>query len=109
MQCCVMRRGLWRTHQITGQDLLPVVAVVVAVVDEVQVCVGKVQQAVGVVDGEAVGPVQLGAHDAETQLSVHAGSLDGRVPAPVRPEHEVGTAVRRARSVHLHSAFKDNR
>lgn len=47
------------THQVTGQNLLPVVAVIIAVVNEIQVGVGKVQQVVGIIDGEAVGPVQL--------------------------------------------------
>lgn len=75
------------THQITGQNLLSVVAIIIAIVNEIQVGISKVQQIVWVVYGQTVGPVQLLAYNDSPQFSVHAGLLNAWVPPPVGPEH----------------------
>lgn len=75
------------THQVTGQDLLSVVAIIIAIVNEIQVGIGEVQQIVWVVYGQTVGPVQLLAYNDSPQFSIHAGFLNAGVPAPVGPEH----------------------
>ena len=71
---------------IVGDDLLAARAVVVAEVDEVQLGVGKVDALVGDVEGETVGPLDLGADDRLTVCSVHANSLQTWELAPVGPE-----------------------
>ena len=71
---------------IVGDDLLAARAVVVAEVDEVQLRVGEVDALVGDVEGETVGPVDLGADDRLTVCSVHANSLQTWELTPVGPE-----------------------
>ena len=75
---------------IVGDDLLAARAVVVAEVDEVQLRVGEVDALVGDVEGETVGPVDLGADDRLTVCSVHANSLQTWELAPVGPEQPPG-------------------
>lgn len=58
-----MTTSISSTHQVTGQNLLPVVAIIITVVNEIQVGISEVQQVVGIIDGQAVGPVQLVAYD----------------------------------------------
>lgn len=84
------------THQVTGQNLLPVVAVIITVVYEIQVGISEVQQVVGIVDGQAVGPVQFVAYDDSPQFPVHAGPFDAGIPPPVSPEHQVSAAKQKS-------------
>lgn len=43
--------------------MLPVVAIIITVVNEIQVGISEVQQVVGIIDGQAIWPVQLVAYD----------------------------------------------
>ena len=70
--------------------LLPSTPVIVAEVDEVQLGVCKVDPLGGDVQGQAVGPVDLGADDGLPQRPVHSDPLDPRVLAPVSPEQPAG-------------------
>ena len=79
---------------VVGDDLLPARAVVVAHVDEVQLGVCEVDPLGGDVEGEAVGPVDLGGDDGAAPRAVHADPLDARVLAPVRPEQPTGVVRR---------------
>lgn len=47
------------THQVTGQNLLPIVAIIITVVNKIQVGISEIQQIVWVVYSEAIWPVQL--------------------------------------------------
>lgn len=58
-----MTTSISSTYQVTGQNLLPVVAIIITVVNEIQVGISEVQQVVGIIDGQAIGPVQLVAYD----------------------------------------------
>ena len=80
------------SYQIAGHDLLAAVPLVVAVVDVLEVGVGEVHPPGGVVQRQAVGPVQLGADQDPPHGPVHVRPLDPGVLAPVRPEHHVDAA-----------------
>lgn len=92
-----MQTFISSTHQVTGQNLLPVVAVIITVVNEIQVGISEVQQVVRVIDGQAVGPVHFVAYDDGPQFPVHAGPLNAGIPPPVGPEHQVSAARQKAR------------
>lgn len=70
---------------------MAVTAIVVTVVNILQVGVSKVDSVRGVVQGQAVGPVQLCADNDISHCSIHEGPLNSGVLTPVWPEHEVGT------------------
>lgn len=75
--------GFTHAHHITGHDLEAVVAVVIAVVDVLEVGVSKVDPARGVVQGQTVGPVELGGDNGLSPGAVHVGHLYPRVLTPV--------------------------
>lgn len=58
-----MMTSILTTHQVTGQNLFPVVAVKITVVNEIQVGISEVQQVVWIIDGQTVGPIKLVAYD----------------------------------------------
>lgn len=79
-----------QTYQVTCHDLMAVVAIVVTVVNIFEVGISKIEPACGVVQGQAVGPVELSTDNDSSHGSVHTGTLDPGVLTPVRPEHQVG-------------------
>lgn len=78
------------TYHVTCHDLVAVAAVIVTVVNVFEVGISEVDPACGVVQGQAIGPVELGADDDSSHGSIHVCSLDPWVLAPVGPEHQVG-------------------
>ncbi len=69
---------------------MAVVAIIVTVVNIFQVGVSKVDPARGVVQGQAIRPVELSADNDSSHNAIHVGPLDPRVLTPVWPEHQVG-------------------
>ena len=87
--------GVWVEQVVVlGYHLLPSTPVIVAEVDEIQLGVCKVDPLGGDVQGQAVGPVDLGADDGLPQGPVHPDPLDPRVLAPVSPEQPAGVGRR---------------
>lgn len=76
---------------------MAVFAIVVTVVNVLQVRVGKVNPFRRVIQGQAIGPVQLCADYDTSSGSIHKGPFNSRVLTPVRPEHQV--SARRKHSV----------
>jgi len=62
---------------------MPVIAIIVAVVNIFEVGIGKIDPAGGVVQGQAVWPVELGADDDSSHGSVHVCPLNPGVLTPV--------------------------
>lgn len=75
-------------------------AIVVAEVDEVQFGIREIYPLRRRVQGQAVGPVNLGGDDGHALGAVHADPLDARVLAPVGPEEP----ARVGRRVQTHAA-----
>lgn len=71
------------TYQITCHNLISVVAIIVTIVNISQVCICKVDPACGVVQGQAIGPVELSADNDSSRGSIHAGLLNPGVLSPV--------------------------
>lgn len=69
---------------------MAVIAIIVTVVNIFKVGVSKVDPACAVVQGQAVGPVDLSADNDSSHGAVHVGPLDPGVLTPVWPEHQVG-------------------
>lgn len=76
----------------SGKHLLPSGSVVVAEVDEIELGIGEIDALRGYVEGESVGPVDLGVDDDRSVGSVHAHPLDSGIFAPVRPEQPTSSA-----------------
>lgn len=83
---------LWNqeTHHVTCHNLMAVFAIIVTVVNVLQVGVSKVKHLCGVIQGQAIGPVQLCADYGTSCCSIHKGPFDSGVLTPVWPEHQVG-------------------
>ena len=79
-----------RQLQRPGQHLDARPAVHVAAVDVAVLAVGPVESTGDVVDRQTVRPEHARRHDDSPggRVAVHAGSLDLRHLAPVRPEHQ---------------------
>jgi len=69
---------------------LSVRAVKVPVLDDLDPRVGPVEALGLVVDGQAIGPRQVGRNDDRTVGRIHPRSLDLWVGAPVGPIHQPG-------------------
>lgn len=82
------------TYQITGYHLLPMLSIIITIVYVIKIGIYKVEQSVGVVNSDATGPENLVLNNDSAQTAIHAGSLNTRVMAPVRPEHQM-VAVKR--------------
>ena len=73
-----------------GHDLLSSCPVVVTEVNEVQLGVGKVDSLGWDIEGQTVGPVNLGGDDRLPPGPVHADPLNPGVLPPVSPEEPPG-------------------
>ena len=73
-----------------GNHLLSPAAIVVTEVNEVQLGVGKVDSLGGDVQGQTVGPVDLGGDDGLSAGAVHADPLNPGILSPVCPEQPLG-------------------
>lgn len=79
--------GGWGAQGCRAGRHLPERAIQVGTVDEAELGVGPVELLLLQVDGQPVGPVDVGVHDDFAGTAVHACSLDSRCLAPVRPVH----------------------
>lgn len=82
------------TYQITGYHLPPMVSIIITDIYVVKVGIHEVEQSVGVVNGQATGQGNLVLDNDGAHTTIHAGSLNTRVMAPVRPEHQMVTVKR---------------
>lgn len=62
---------------------MAVFAIIVTVVNVLQVGVSKVNPLCGIIQGQAVGPVQLCADYGTSYCSIHKGPFDSGVLTPV--------------------------
>lgn len=62
---------------------MAVIAIIVTVVNIFEVGVSKVDPARGVVQGQAIGPVELSADNDSSHDSIHVGPLNPGVLTPV--------------------------
>ena len=79
---------------VVGNHLLPAGAVVVTEINEVQFGVGEVNPLGGNVQGQTIGPVDLGADDNLSVGAVHTNPLNPRVLPPVGPEEPPSSSTR---------------
>lgn len=94
-----------KTHHVTCNNLMAVFAIIVTVVNVLQVGVSEVNPFCRVIQRQAVGPVELCADYDTSCCPIHKGTFDSRVLTPVWPEHQVGAGkkysiiVRKRRTV----------
>lgn len=69
---------------------MTITAIIVTIVNVLQIGISKVDSACGVVQGQAIGPVELCVDNHLSNRSIHVGLLDPGVLTPVGPEHKVG-------------------
>lgn len=69
-------------------------SIIITIVYVIKIGIYKVEQSVGVVNSYATGPENLLLDNDNAQTAIHAGSLNTRVMAPVRPEHHMVTVKR---------------
>lgn len=72
-------------REALADDSLAVTPIQIGPLDDVVLGIHPVHPAPGIVDGEAIGPEEMGIGDDAASRAVHAGSLNAGCVAPVCP------------------------
>lgn len=89
--------GEWRKALTLANDSLAVTPVQIGPLDDVVLSVHPVHPTPGVVNGEAIGPEEMGIGNDAASRAIHAGGFDAGGVAPVCPVN--GTRKREKRTL----------
>lgn len=80
-------KGMW---EALANDSLAVTPVQIGPLDDVVLGIYPVHTAPGIINGEAIGPEEMGIGDDAASRTIHAGGLDAGGVAPVCPVDGTG-------------------